>query len=276
VRLALVAELAGVVGGAICLVLIAVVWLGIGRVSGAIDDLALSVDNGFGRAIAATTAVATRLDGEATDAGAIAADATQLSSEASPPESAVVALTTRIGRLSDAYSQLRVRLGDARESIGTAVASIQRVAQLLPGARVPAAPVGALAAVDAKLQAVDDGLAAMWPSDGSGGAASQAVATIASVATTVRAAVADTSTAIQGLSTNLEAVRQSAAGTIADIRSILLLAGVVISLLLIWVFILNVAMWQLGRTWRRQPATVPLPPAGSPDPGDAPPDGPAV
>jgi hypothetical protein len=276
VRLAIVAELAGVVGGAICLVLIAVLWLGIGRVSGAVDNLALSVDNGFGRAIAATTAVSDRLGGEATDAGAIAADATQLSSQASPPASAVVALTTRVGRLSDAYGQLRVRLSDARESVGAAVASIQRVAQLLPGTRVPAAPVAALATVDAKLQAVDDGLAAMWPADSGGAATGPVVSTIASVAAKVQAAVADTSSAIQGLTANLEAVRQSAAGTIADIRSVLLLAGVVISLLLVWVFVLNIAMWQLGRTWRRQPTTVGPAEARSPDPGDASPEGPAV
>jgi hypothetical protein len=283
VRLALVAELAGVIGAAICLVLVAVLWLGIGRVSGAIDDLALGVDNGFGRAIAATTAVAGRLDGQASDAGAIASDATQLSSQASPPANAVVALTTRIGRLSDAYRELRIRLGDARESAGEAVASVQRVAQLLPGTRVPAAPIGALAAVDSRLQGVDDSLAAMWPSDGGGSGASQVVTTIATVAATVQGAVADASTAVRGLSTNLDRARLNAAGTISDIRSVLLLAGVVISLLLIWVFVLNVALWQLGRTRRRQPviASAPSPLAegpapGSPDPGDVGADRPAV
>jgi hypothetical protein len=276
VRLALVAELAGVIGGAICLVLIAVLWLGIGRVSGAIDDLALGVDNGFGRAIAATTAVAGRLDGEASEAGAIASDATQLSSQASPPSSAVVALTTRIGRLSDAYRELRVRLGDARESIGEAVTSVQRVAQLIPGSRVPAAPAAALAVVDTRLQSVDDTLASMWPGDGGASGTGPIVATIASVAGTVQGAVGDASTAIRGLSTRIDEARLNAAGSIADIRSVLVLAGVVISLLLIWVLVLNVALWQLGRTWRRQPATLEPAIAGSPDPGDAAAGGPAV
>jgi hypothetical protein len=75
---------------------------------------------------------------------------------------------------------------------------------------------------------------------------------LAGRATPLKDALTAASTAITGLSTNLQATQTRADNTVDQIRSILLIAAVALTVLFIWVLALNIALWLLGRSWERQ------------------------
>ena len=120
----------------------------------------------------------------------------------------------------------------------------------MPGLDVPEQPADALGAIDAKLQAIDDAITSTWQSfqEGNSSAAATAVATKTAAMQTF---FTDAATSARALGTRLTAAQTRATGAADTLRTILLVMAVAISVLLVWVLVLNVALWQLGRHWRR-------------------------
>ena len=56
---------------------------------------------------------------------------------------------------------------------------------------------------------------------------------------------------MDGLATDIQGVQARAADTIGSIQTILLIATIAITLFFVWILLLNVALWQLGRVWQR-------------------------
>jgi hypothetical protein len=247
-RRALAAKVAGIVGIVICGVIIVAVWLGRGAVAGALDGLASDVNAGFDRAIKATDAVAGRLDEAASSMDGIHTDAIQLTSSGSPAADRLANLQARLAKVGDTYRQFRQAYADLRENVVTASARVQQVARLIPGDRIPEGAGDRLRAVDDKLTAIDDALTSTFGNVGSGPAAQA----IADQSARVQAAMTAGAAAVNGMSTRLEDARSDAANALDGIQTLLLIATLAISLLLLWVLLLNVALWLLGRAWQRE------------------------
>ena len=155
------AKIAGIIGIVICVLIIVGVWLGLGTVSRTIDDLGNSVNAGFDRAIAATDTVSNGLNETVASLASMRAEAAELVAGRPDPER-FAGLQARLGQIADRYRDLRTRYVEARESVVGVTATVGRVAQLIPGSRVPEGAGDRLVAVDAKLQAVDDALVSTW------------------------------------------------------------------------------------------------------------------
>ncbi|HEY7131376.1 MAG TPA: hypothetical protein VH440_03940 [Candidatus Limnocylindrales bacterium] len=251
-RWATAAQVAGIVGIAICVLLIVLAWLFHGAARGTVDDLGATVNTGIGTAITATDTVATRLEGAATDAGLISSEASAEASNPSRSSDAIAALTARVGNLADGYRAVRERYAEARASLTGALSSLQRVARLVPGASAPSGPPPALAELDARLQAVDDSLTAVWPTLNGSGPPSTVAAGVASQVGTLQGFMSDAAARLRGVGGQLDAVQANAASAVNGIGTIITLASLAITLLFLWVLGLNVALWQLGRHWKRE------------------------
>ena len=129
--------------------------------------------------------------------------------------------------------------------------SVQRVARLVPGERVPDGVGDPLTTMDAKLQAVDDRLTSAWTVISTGGVGDAAAAAIAQKAHSIQDGLTDAASTVDGLATDIQGVQARAADTIGSIQTVLLLATLAITLFFVWILLLNVALWQLGRVWQR-------------------------
>ena len=255
------AKVAGIIGIVVCVLIIIGVWFGLGTVSRTIDDLGNTVNAGFDRAIAVTDTVATGLDDAVASIDSMRAEAAELAAGRPDPER-FAGLQARLAQVADRYHDLRTRYVEARESVVGVTATVGRVAQLIPGSRVPEGAGDRLAAADATLQAVDDALVSTWTSLSEADPGAAAAEALANRATPLRDAIGGAATAVDGLSTNLEGVQANADATIDSIRTILLIAAIALSLLFIWVLALNIALWLLGRAWERE-SSGPGPTTGS-------------
>jgi predicted RecB family endonuclease len=249
-RAARAAQIAGVIGVIVCLILALVVWLGRGAVHGALDDLATSVDGGFDRAVTAIQSVSDQINAAGTQVGSIAADADAIVGKVASTD-AISRLTTRLASFADSYRTIRTRYAEARENLTAAVTSVQRVARLVPGERVPDGAGDRLMTMDAKLQAIDDGLTSTWTVLSSGQVGDAAAAGIATQAHAIQDRLSDAATTVSGLAADIQGAQTRAADTIGSIQTILLVATIALTLFFVWILVLNVALWQLGRIWQR-------------------------
>jgi methyl-accepting chemotaxis protein len=251
-RRAFAVKIAGIVGIVACAALIVALWIGRGAVASSLDGLASDVSGGFDRAIAATDAVATRLGDAASSMKSIDADATELASTASPSPDRFAGIQARLAAVGDQYRQLRLRYADIRENVVALSSRVQQVARLIPGQRIPEGAGDRLRAVDEKLTAIDDALTSTFGSIGQGEVSSAAAQKLADGAAKVDAAITAGAAAVQGISTRLDTAQSNADDAVDGIQTLLLIAAVAISILLLWVLLLNVALWLLGRAWQRE------------------------
>ena len=134
------------------------------------------------------------------------------------------------------------------------VSSLQRIARIIPGVRVPEGAGDTLAAVDARIKAIDDAIVSTGTSLADADPGAAVADALAERATPVKDAIASGATAVHGLSANLAGLQAKAVSTVDSIRSILLLAAIALSVLFVWVLALNIALWVLGRAWERDAA----------------------
>jgi hypothetical protein len=246
------AKVAGIIGVLVCALIIFGVWFGLGTVSRAVDDLGTDVNAGFDRAIAATDSVATRLDEAVASIQKIRADAVELAASSTPDAPRLAALQARLGQFADRYRDLRVRYAEARETVAGVTSTVQHVAKFIPGTRVPEGVGDKLTVVDDKLKAIDDAIVSTWTSLSDARPGKAVADALAARATPLQDALSAASTAVTGLSTNLQGVQAQADSTVDSIRTILLVAAIALSILFIWVLALNIALWLLGRSWERE------------------------
>ena len=162
-RKAAAAKIAGIVGVVVCVLIIVVVWFGLGTVSRTIDDLGNSVNAGFDRAITATDTVANGLNEAVASIDSMRAEAVELAAGRPDPER-FAGLQARLGQVADRYRDLRTRYVEAREGVIGITSTVERVAQLIPGSRAPEGAGDKLVTVDAKIQEIDDALVSTWRS----------------------------------------------------------------------------------------------------------------
>ncbi len=253
-RKALAAKVAGIIGVAICVLILVVVWFSLGTVSRAVDDLGTNVNDAFDRAITATDAVASRLDEAVATIDTIRADAAELAASRISDLERLSNLQARLGQVSNRYLEARVNYADARENVVGVISRVQQVALIVPGTRVPEGVGDRLAAVDARIKTIDEAIVSTSTSLADADPGQAVVDALADRATPLHDAFSSGATAVKGLSTNLTGLQTQADGAVDSIRTVLLLAAIALSVFFVWVLALNVALWVLGREWERDSA----------------------
>src|SRR5262245_42889702 len=278
-RWGFVAQLVAMAGILLCIAVIVGIWFGRGLVQGGVDDLGATVDGAFERGIAATPVVSDRIDAAATRLETIATDARELADSPRPEATRLAALQQRLGQLADGYRDLRTRYGEVRENVAAAMASVQRIARFVPGVEVPEGPVEALAAMDARLQDLDQRISGLWPGEPGDEPADEEATRLADAAAGIRDAVDRAKTAVDGLAEGLASAQARANGGVERIGGLIVIGATALSAVFVWVLLLNVALWWLGHLYRGRgrgrpaPATPPeqAPPEPTP-PEPTPPD----
>ena len=249
-RKAVAAKIAGIVGVVICVLIIVVVWFGLGTVSRAVDDLGNDVNNAFDRAITATDAVAGRLDETVAAIDTMRADAAELAASSTPDLARLSNLQARLGQFSDRYLEARASTPRPRNR-GRRHDDAPADRTDHPRYGVPEGAGETLAAVDAKIRAIDDAIVSTGTSLADADPGAAVADALAARATPLKDAISSGATAVHGLSTDLAGMQARADSTVDSIRSVLLLAAIALSVLFIWVLALNIALWVLGRAWER-------------------------
>jgi hypothetical protein len=268
-------QVAGIVGIVVSLVVIALIWFGRGFVSGGVDNLASAVNDGINHAISATDRVARRLDAASTEVSRVVTQATEVAGNRASNQ-ARARLSDRLSRFADRYRQLRVAYAGIRAEVTTAVTTLRRVGRLVPGVELPRGPTDTLAAIDSNLQSLDEAVTSILPA-GEAPITAAAATAVANKATPIRSTIDRTSGRVQALGLELQGVRADAVAAANSIRTTILLATIALTIVFVWVLLLNVALWKLGRTMAVQsqsagpvqaaaspPATAGPPPAAPP------------
>jgi hypothetical protein len=253
-RLATAAQIAGIIGIVVCVAIILGTWYGRGALADAGDGLATTVDGAFDRATNATTQVAARLDAAAANAADLAATAQELEANPAPPPDALAGLADKVGRLADTYRSIRTGYADLRENVTSAVTAIQQVSRFFPGVQAPEGAGDRLQAVDAKLQSIDDTLTGIFPALETGQRGTPVASAVAARATSLQAAFTDASASVAGLTARIDDIHAQATNARNTIGTIITLAAGAITLLFVWVLLLNAGLWVLGRQWKREAA----------------------
>jgi hypothetical protein len=251
---AVAAKVAGIVGVVICALIILMVWFSFGTVARAVDDLGNDVNDAFDRAIAATEAVAGRFDEAVVTIDTMRADIAEAAASRTPDLERLSNLQARLEQVSARYLEARVRYAEARENVVGVIARLQEIAGIIPGTRVPEGAGDTLAAVDAKIRDIDEAIVATGTSLADADPGEAVADALAARATPLKDAISSGATAVHGVSTNLAGLQATADSTVHNIRSVLLLAAIALSVLFGWVLGLNIALWVLGRAWERDSA----------------------
>ena len=251
-RWGFVAQVVAMAGILLCIGVLVAIWLGRGVVQGGLDDVNATVDRGFQRGIDATTAVSDRIDAATAQLEGIVTDARALAESRRQEPGPLIALQQRLGDLADGYRTLRIRYAEVRENVLEAMASVQRITRIVPGVSVPEGPGEALAAVDARLQDLDERITDLWPRAGEEPPVGEEASRAASAAAAIREAVDGASAAVQGLSSRLESAQARATDGIDRVGGLVVIGALAASLVFVWVLLLNVALWWLGHLYRER------------------------
>jgi hypothetical protein len=171
-----------------------------------------------------------------------------------PAPEDLTGLAAKVGALADAYRTVRTGYADLHENVTSAVSTVQKVTRFFPGIQAPEGAGDRLQAVDAKLQSIDDTLTGIFPALATGGPSGTVAAAVAQRVSGLQSALQDASASVTGLTASIVDLQQRATNATDTIRTIVTLATIAITLFLVWILLLNVALWQLGEVWRREAA----------------------
>jgi hypothetical protein len=242
-------RIAAVAGAVVCLAVIIAAWFGRSIANNAVDGVSGSVDGAIDRAITATQSVSAQLDSASAEAASIATAANEAASNPGTDGLALTAVSDRLDGFTSAYERLRTAYTDVRENAASALASMDALASFIPGVSVPQEPVDRLAAVDQNIRALDDAVGAIQPTGQQVTAAAQtaAASAIATGATYVQGAIDRAAARVDGLTAELQSVQTSADNAANAVRNVVLIAALAISILFVWVLLLNLSLWRFAR-----------------------------
>ncbi len=249
-RLGRAAQVAGVIGLIVCIVLVLGVWFARGWASGRVNDLVGSVDQGLGRAGAAATLASSQIDRIVADMGTVADAADKVAVEPTASPEFVRALGARLSAAADRYREFRSAYGNLREQAVSVIDTLNRVDRFVPGVSVPQGPIDALASLDARIQDLDASVSAVVTAANAAGNVSQTAGVVSAKAKAVEVTLRATSNLVTRVSDATDSLRADVADFGQTLNNLLLLITGFITLILVYVGALNVAMWALGGHWR--------------------------
>lgn len=252
--LGLVAEVAGVIGIVLCLVLAVGVLVGRGWAMDTVGEVATGIDAKVAKAVPLLDTASQKVSEVSGRVGAVADAANALAARPNPSNELLQGLSGAVGNVSDRYLELRATYGQFRDTAATALDRLQVLDRLIPGFEIPQGPVDALAKLDAGVSELDAkimGLANAIPESGPIDAAATAIATKAGE---VQAKLDGLVGVIDDAQTRLAELRTQLASTADTITSAISIGSIGVILLLLYFALLHWVLFRTGRQLRREAA----------------------
>jgi hypothetical protein len=249
-RLGLVAQVAGVIGIVLCLVLAVGVLVGRGWAMDTVSEIATGIDARAARAVPLLDTASQKVSEVSGRVGAVADGANALAARPNPSNELLQGLTGAIGNVKDRYLELRATYGQFRDTAATALDRLQVLDRLIPGSQIPQGPADALAKLDAGVSELDAKIMGLAiPESGPIDAAATAIATKAGE---VQAKLDGLVGVIDDAQTQLAEVRSHLASTADTISSVISIGSIVVILLLLYFALLHWVLFRTGRQLRRE------------------------
>ena len=146
-----VAQIAGIVGIVVCLLLATLVLLGRAWLANGLEQVFAAGDAAFETGIATIDEAGTRITDRAAELNGVAVAVAATAVDSPVP----AALAARVVSLGDRYDELRERYVALRDRIRSAVRYVRLVDRLVPAITLPPEPTGPLSEFDARIVALD-------------------------------------------------------------------------------------------------------------------------
>ena len=175
------AQVAGVVGLVVCVVLAIGIILVSGRISDSIGGVFESADRQIERGSTIVELATDRVRERVTDIDDFIGNASAITPGANIPP----ALAARATAIADRYDAVRNQFAELRARVESGLETVRQVASLVPFIDLPTLPTEELAGLDARLQQFDDNVSRLREA----GVASVAVERVVEGATNLRGAI---------------------------------------------------------------------------------------
>jgi flagellin-like hook-associated protein FlgL len=252
--LGLAAQVVGVIGIVLCLVLAVGVIVGRGWATDTVSQVSTSIDSQVARAVPLLDTASGKVSEVSGRVGALADAATALAGRPNPSNEVLQGLMGALTNVSDRYLELRAKYGELKATVTSALDRLQMLDRLIPGFSIPQGPVDALANLDAAVTDLDAkimGIAGAIPETGPIDAAATAVAT---KATEVKGKLDGLVGVIDDAQTRLTDLRAKLASTTDTIRTAISIGSLGLVLLLLYFAFLHWVLFRTGRQMRRESA----------------------
>ncbi len=247
-------QVAGAIGVGVSVILIVLLLLARGWVVETANDLATDVNMTIARADPLLEIADRAILGVGERMNDLATAAEQVATTDRPTPEALVPLQERLSTLTERYLVLREGYASLRAEVASAADRARTIAQLLPFIDVPTGPRDALAAVDQRLQALDDRIMSVVEAGGLGGAVDQRAAAIAERARNAEASLADATAAIDAIEARLVELQAKVTGVARTVDNSSTIVTLVMILLLVYLAFLHVVLFRVGRQYREPAA----------------------
>lgn len=248
--LGLVAMIGGVVGALVCVLAIVVLVSGRTWVQERVDVLQSGALQALEQAVTVGDQAIAGLESGAQTIDDIKTQAESLAANPALDEVALNALQTKLAPLAERYNGARERYVTLREKATNLLDTVQRLERLVPGLDLPQGPNDLVNTIDEKLTDLDQAV-----NDLSGRASERTGATatataIAAAATRLETGIENATQLATNIKTNIEEMKGSVEGVVDHVGLWLTYGTIVGVILFIWILLLNLALFALGRRWR--------------------------
>jgi hypothetical protein len=246
-----IAQVLGIAGAIVCALAIAGVLLGQSWAKDRLDALAQDVVEALDRAVGVSEDALAGIAAGIEEADGIGTAAQTLASAPTIDEAAMQALIARVAPLAERYQAIRDRYVVLRERATTFMEVARRVDQLIPGITLPEGPVEPLARVDQGLANLDQALVDLTTKALDRAAASEAAAAIATAAGSLESGLTDAQALAQEIHDDLVSAQADVEALADRLESLVGVSALAIGAVLAWILVLHLALFTLGRHWRR-------------------------
>lgn len=248
------AQVAGVVGIVLCLLLAVGVLLGRGWATDTVSQVTAGIDAKVAKAVPLLDTASEKVSEVSGRVGAVADAANALAARPNPSNELLQGLMGALTNVSDRYLELRATYGELRTTAVTALDRLETLDRLIPGFEIPQGPVDALTRLDASVSELDAkimGLADAIPETGPIDAAATAIAT---KATEIEAKLQGLVTVIDDAQARLAELRTQLASTASTLNTAISIGSIGVILVLVYFALLHWVLFRTGRRLRREAA----------------------
>jgi hypothetical protein len=249
-RLGMAAQIAGVVGIIVCLVLAAGVLLGRGWATDTVSTVTTNIDAKLAEAVPLLDTASSKVSEVAGRVGAVADAANALADRPAPSSELLQGLMGAVTNVSDRYLELRATYGSLKESVTGALEGLQTLDRLIPGFSIPQGPVDALAKLDAAVTEMDAKITGLTDAIPESGPIDMVATAIATKVGEVEAKLQTLVGVIDDAQARLAEVRTQLASTSGTINTVISIGSLGLVLALLWVAVLHWVLFRAGRRLR--------------------------
>ena len=249
-RLGLSAEVAGVIGAILCVVLVVGIWMGRGWFSQHAQAFTADADKALAKATQISDKAISGLESRAVEVDSIATDGQAIAADPTAAADKLQAVVARVSGVGQRYAAARDEYIAFRERASTTLDTLGRLDNLLPALTVPPGIKTALANLDDRLTSMDSALTGLAQSASAVVDVQVQAAALATKATAFAAEIRQAEGIGRDLETGLSDLEARLTDSISTVDGLVGMAAIVFSALFVWVFLLNLALWALGRRWR--------------------------